>query len=36
MGDRARTISYGTLGTELDGPPGLTILKPTIAGEFEV
>ena len=36
MGDRARTISYGTLGTELDGPPGLTISKLTMAGEVEV
>jgi hypothetical protein len=36
MGGRARAVTYGTLGAELDGPPGLAISKPTMAGEVEV
>jgi hypothetical protein len=36
MGGRARAVTHGTLGAELDGPPGLTISKLTMAGEVEV
>jgi hypothetical protein len=36
LGNRMRARPMGTMGTQLDGPPGLSIPKPAVAGVSQV